>query len=622
VYALVLLGGVLPGVAAAADEVAALPGAGACLSTAHLDVTIPVVFDRADATEAVGASVTFSLSSNLELYGGTTASIEQGTWLDAFTDVTYQVIDEGGGVYTVDQAILGAADCGVTTGGTLFTIHLVKAPAATDGTGTITVTAVDVRSCTNQPLPGSAGDPGTFPIDLTPPPAITDLTTTQVKTGNGSSGRTGIELSWTDPAAPDLSRVRIYRRGFGSYPEYDDLGGAAPAVPADSVAANTDWAKITDNGVSPKVDNPPVRDFWYYVAYSFDDCGNYSAVSNLSVDGTRTSNDPVSGTLNYILGDFAGTGDNLVNVTDLSALANAYGRQDGQPNYNALVDVGPTSDLTVDGLPETDNRIQFQDLLMFALTFGAYQVGAPAPELLAADVPGSAPELEVALERLGGDRFRARLLLAGNPGTLKGVHAILAHPGAAVESVTRGSLLGAQAGEVFFTHLRDEEVEGAGRARGVGIHLAILGEEIAIHGQGELATIVFRGDAAGLALAHVDLRDLGNRSLGGQTPAAIEEPAAALPIAAEFLGAQPNPFNPATTLRFRLPAAERVTLRIYDVSGQLVATLLDAASLPAGEHAIAWNGRDAGGSAASSGIYFARFAAGSFAAGERIVLLK
>jgi len=64
----------------------------------------------------------------------------------------------------------------------------------------------------------------------------------------------------------------------------------------------------------------------------------------------------------------------------------------------------------------------------------------------------------------------------------------------------------------------------------------------------------------------------------------------------------PNPFNPRTTLRFALNRSERVRLEIVDPKGRRVRTLLDA-SLPAGNHEIAWNGTDDGGRAVASGVY-------------------
>jgi hypothetical protein len=79
---------------------------------------------------------------------------------------------------------------------------------------------------------------------------------------------------------------------------------------------------------------------------------------------------------------------------------------------------------------------------------------------------------------------------------------------------------------------------------------------------------------------------------------------AALEIPATFdLGQNyPNPFNPSTTVRFQLPAASRVVLKVYDLLGREVATLLQN-DLPAGYHQALWNGTDDSGSRVSSGMY-------------------
>jgi hypothetical protein len=87
------------------------------------------------------------------------------------------------------------------------------------------------------------------------------------------------------------------------------------------------------------------------------------------------------------------------------------------------------------------------------------------------------------------------------------------------------------------------------------------------------------------------------------------------------LTAEPNPFNPATAIRFRLPAAMAVSLRIYDASGRLVRALVDG-TLAAGQHEVAWNGRDDRGAGVSSGVYFYSFAAGELRAVEKLVLMK
>jgi CubicO group peptidase (beta-lactamase class C family) len=72
----------------------------------------------------------------------------------------------------------------------------------------------------------------------------------------------------------------------------------------------------------------------------------------------------------------------------------------------------------------------------------------------------------------------------------------------------------------------------------------------------------------------------------------------------------PNPFNPATTISFELSRPARVELEVYDVTGRLVATLLDG-ELPRGVHEVWWNATDPGLPAASSGVYLYRMDARS-----------
>lgn len=95
-----------------------------------------------------------------------------------------------------------------------------------------------------------------------------------------------------------------------------------------------------------------------------------------------------------------------------------------------------------------------------------------------------------------------------------------------------------------------------------------------------------------------------------------------VPVRFALHGNVPNPFNPLTTIRFDLPRAAEVTLRIFDLSGRLVDTLQDGEHVPAGRHEIAWNGRDTGGRPAAAGVYFYRLEAGAFADTKRMTLVK
>jgi hypothetical protein len=103
----------------------------------------------------------------------------------------------------------------------------------------------------------------------------------------------------------------------------------------------------------------------------------------------------------------------------------------------------------------------------------------------------------------------------------------------------------------------------------------------------------------------------------GQMPTGVGDAPAAASLGMNY----PNPFNPETSIPFSLANAGHVTLRVYDVSGRFVTTLLDE-NRGAGEHVARWDGRDARGRASSSGIYFVRLNASGRTETKKIALLK
>lgn len=92
-------------------------------------------------------------------------------------------------------------------------------------------------------------------------------------------------------------------------------------------------------------------------------------------------------------------------------------------------------------------------------------------------------------------------------------------------------------------------------------------------------------------------------------------------VSAELAQNRPNPFNPATTIRFVLPSSERVVVSVFDGNGRLIRTLLDGVRSH-GPHEITWDGRDDAGDRVSSGVYFYRLTAGKFKESKKMVLLK
>jgi len=83
----------------------------------------------------------------------------------------------------------------------------------------------------------------------------------------------------------------------------------------------------------------------------------------------------------------------------------------------------------------------------------------------------------------------------------------------------------------------------------------------------------------------------------------------------------PNPFNPSTQIEFYLPNNAPVTLEIFNILGQRVATLVDE-RLTHGEHVVTWNGTSENGREVATGIYFYRLKAGEYLETKRMVLLK
>ncbi|UCE19663.1 MAG: alkaline phosphatase [Gemmatimonadota bacterium] len=91
----------------------------------------------------------------------------------------------------------------------------------------------------------------------------------------------------------------------------------------------------------------------------------------------------------------------------------------------------------------------------------------------------------------------------------------------------------------------------------------------------------------------------------------------------------PNPFNPATTIHYTLPdaghrtqdAGQEISLKIYNILGQEVRTLVNGIQNP-GSCEVSWDGRDALGKSAPSGVYFYRLSTGEFTATKRMVLMK
>ena len=195
-------------------------------------ISIPVNLSRQYLNAMLGFSVTFQLSPELTLCAGT-GSVTEGNYLSASGTTLYNVIDNGGGSYTADGAIIGA-NCGPTgLTGNLFNVGVSSSSAG--GTGSITVTAVTLRDCNNNPLPGVAGAPATVPIDNQAP-------VVQVTSPNGGEVwliGSSQSVTWTATDNTGVADVDI---------AYSTDGGASyPNVIATGIANSGSYAWTVPN---------------------------------------------------------------------------------------------------------------------------------------------------------------------------------------------------------------------------------------------------------------------------------------------------------------------------------------------------------------------------------------
>jgi hypothetical protein len=106
-----------------------------------------------------------------------------------------------------------------------------------------------------------------------------------------------------------------------------------------------------------------------------------------------------------------------------------------------------------------------------------------------------------------------------------------------------------------------------------------------------------------------------SRFLSSLTMVGLDDEAA---LPAEFALEQnyPNPFNPSTVIAFQLPETSSVTLKVYDVLGRPVASLVNG-TMPAGRHEVSFDA-----SRLSTGVYIYRLQAGSFVTSRQMMLVK
>jgi predicted GH43/DUF377 family glycosyl hydrolase len=151
------------------------------------------------------------------------------------------------------------------------------------------------------------------------------------------------------------------------------------------------------------------------------------------------------------------------------------------------------------------------------------------------------------------------------------------------------------------------------RATGEGLRVVFAGADD-VSGPGELLRIY----GVGPVRAQLTRADLNDGSIVARIGEGVP---VSTPSAFALHPNHPNPFNPETTIRYDLPEAGTVSLRIYDVTGQVVREFVHESQMP-GSYRVVWDGRDREGVRVGNGLYLYELRSGSNRAMCKMILMK
>jgi predicted outer membrane repeat protein len=128
-------------------------------------------------------------------------------------------------------------------------------------------------------------------------------------------------------------------------------------------------------------------------------------------------------------------------------------------------------------------------------------------------------------------------------------------------------------------------------------------------------------DLAGNSRIYGAQVDMGAYEYQGTASGIDDEPGDVIPRVAALRSVYPNPFNPSVTVEFDLERQRSVQITIYDVRGKLVRKLVNEVR-SAGTHTVRWDGTDASGRPAATGVYFLRLQSEEWSVHRKMVMLK
>ena len=300
------------------------------------------------------------------------------------------------------------------------------------------------------------------------------------------------------------------------------------------------------------------------------------------------------------------TGDGLVNFDDLNLWAASYwsgvpGYGPGMANYKVKYDVGPTQDNTVYTLPQVDGKIQFEDLVIFAISYGLsgdhiYPKVAPVPE--------EPVELKIGEPVASGNETLVPVLISGAVQDVRAITMSFSGQFSKLVGVDKGDLLKSSNDPSLLLNRTDN--------KNIFVDLAVVGANAkTINGDGQLCVLRFEGKA-NVNLNSAVVKNSGNNNLLVK----VTSDKNAVPTIFALSQNYPNPFNPVTRIDYQVPQQSQVEIAVFNSLGQKVATLVNEVK-ETGAYSVDWNA-----ASLSSGIYFYQMKAGDFVTVKKLVLLK
>jgi hypothetical protein len=349
----------------------------------------------------------------------------------------------------------------------------------------------------------------------------------------------------------------------------------------------------------------------------------YDGVGQVAVPATSHGGD-----LRAYLGDGAAPGeasrgDGRVDFEDLLLFSEAYwagvpgGPDPAGTRYRVKFDVGPTADGTVFSFPEVDGQIQFEDLVVFSLSYGLSATGAYARPVRAVEKGMIA--LATAPARAAGGELRV-------PVTVSEVAHLRVLALSFALDTEAFEVLGASRPEGGLIDADTPFFAAAYAASGAGMaDVARLGGS-GMSGAGEVVELRIRprsgrvADFVGatdlVSLTAATLRTSGNTELPVALGASTRSEDGLAPEAYSLAASYPNPVTASATIAFALPEAAHVRLAVYDALGRLVQVLEDGA-VAAGTHRASLDA-----TALAPGAYFYRLEAGPYVETRRLMVVR